>query len=261
MLTGRLWTLYEIFSLSYLNEFCVYIDTHMYKILRDGGVEKEKKKMPKERKRHWHKINKPRKNWHFMSNNWQVIWLIFIVSSFISIFLILSVDFDVLYVCLHPLKFHYECARTRTSASRILRVYLFSLSLSAFSSLRAHKTRTIVVLWRPSKLIWHNMIQDNLERMNTLYTIHIQCESYFQYTGNSDNNKNVSNRNKIRLRNKNEVSLLLFFFDLPSLSLSLSFFSQAARLNLSLPLCLAWTNYHYPWLARTFWLFIKLCVV
>lgn len=109
--TGRLSTLYEIFWLSYLNEFWEQNTKHahininktwemvVWNIIR---IER-KKEMPKERKRLWHKMNKPRKKLTFMSNNWQVIRLIFIVVRskfhvFISFFLFFLVD--VLIFCL-----------------------------------------------------------------------------------------------------------------------------------------------------------------
>lgn len=152
----------------------------------------------------------------------------------------------------------------KTSAIHILWVCV--LSLSHFH--RSHKT--IVVLWTPSELIWLNVAQDNLKKMNTPL-IYIPYESHFQCTeqhmsanrreNNDNNNDNIPNKNKIRLRNKSEVGL-----SLPSLACHRSLSSSLetrARLNLSLQLwfALVWANYHYPWLACTFWLFIKLCVV
>lgn len=158
-------------------------------------------------------------------NNFHIHIFFSFSSSFFFLFSLHLGELWCIFFSLHPLKFHYMNV-AETHLRKLPHITYSSclclpLSLSLFPSYSvcAHKILTIVVLWRPSELIWHNMAQDNLKRMNILTIRIFYANRIFGVLNNHETttetrrsereNNNILKRNKIRLRNRNDVGRLL----------------------------------------------------
>lgn len=145
--------------------------------------------------------------------------------------------------CLHPLKFQIVYGR-------IYSLLTFTQKFRLFCHKKLNYTRDEQTqgLSR-AKFYWFDMRQKKPRKQWIHFSL---WESLFKCTAAATtifyrHNISFSPCVQIRLGNKNATSLPL------SISRSPFFVSTV--------ICFEWANYHYAWLACTFWLFIKLCVV